>query len=293
MDRGVSGSRAAEALAKALRLAQDRDDRPLFDLLTRGSGLPGVRANAALAATFAEACVAIGRAADPLATRLATLDADRAPGGSALEFLPVCGVTALGLRGAKDGSVRARVLATLHDCAEDLRWRVREAAIDALARIGEADADALVDAVATWTDGFFQAAAVLRALAQSRWLSHVTGADAALARLDEAFALARGAERASERYPGYKALVEALGIAPGAVAARFGPRAFDLLVRWADVKEPMLREAIEANLGGRLASRYAEDVRRVREALAASAPTRRDPRTYVGPTRGRGRKRRR
>jgi hypothetical protein len=64
-----------------------------------------------------------------------------------------------------------------------------------------------------------------------------------------------------------------------------------MLVRWSATKEPFLREAIEKNLtGSKLAGRFAPELARVRAALEATAPVRRDPTTYVGPTRGRGRK---
>ena len=88
-----------------------------------------------------------------------------------------------------------------------------------------------------------------------------------------------------------KALVEALGATPAAVAARFGVPVFDMLVRWSATKEPFLREAIEKNIAGsKLTGRLSSELARVRAALGETAPVRRDPTTYVGPTRGRGRK---
>jgi hypothetical protein len=140
--------------------------------------------------------------------------------------------------------------------------------------------------------GFFPATAVLLALARSEWLSRLDEPALALARLEQAFELARNAERSAERYPGYKALLVALGTCPAVLAARFGPPAFDVLVRMGDVKEPMVREAIAKNLENKsLTRRFATDVMRVRRALEASAPVARDPRSYVGPTRRRGRRR--
>ena len=95
-----------------------------------------------------------------------------------------------------------------------------------------------------------------------------------------------------ERYPGYKALIDALSMAPGKLAGRFGVEIFDMLVRWCNVKEPLLREAIEKNLtGSRLIGRHNVEIDRVRAALTASLPKVRNPDHYVGPTRGRGRKR--
>jgi hypothetical protein len=187
-----------------------------------------------------------------------------------------------------------RALATLHECAGDLRFRVRECVAQALARIGEARGDALVHDLASWMDGFFHAAAVLQALSDAAWLAKIPTHTAVVERMDEAFALVKEATRASERYPGYKAVVDVLGVTPAAAAARFGVPIFDMLAGWSTVKEPMLREAIEKNLtGAKLAGRFAPEIARVRAALEATAPVRRDPRTDVGPTRGRGRKGRR
>jgi hypothetical protein len=110
--------------------------------------------------------------------------------------------------------------------------------------------------------------------------------------MDEAFALAEEANRAVERYPGYKALLDALGSAPGALAMRFGVIVFDMLVRWAKTKHPLLREIVSKNLkSSALSGRYASEIVRVRAALENSAAPPRNPDHYVGPTRGRGKKR--
>jgi hypothetical protein len=284
---------ARERLARSLDAAIGRRPDELYALLARGSRLPGARPNLELADHFAAACVARGRSADDLVESLATLDADRAPGATELEFLPMCGVVALGARGAADPSSVPRVLRVLEAASEDLRWRVRDAVPPALARVGAVRGEELLEEIEPWMSGFFSAAAVLVAAARTEWLSRVERAEVLVARLERAFELARDADRSTERYPGYKALVVALGESPGVVAARFGEPVFDLLVRMSAIKEPMLRDAIAKNLGGqRLARRFADQVGRVQRALDATAPKARDPRSEVGPTRGRGRKRR-
>jgi hypothetical protein len=271
-----------------------RDTRALRDLLARGSGLPGPRINQALVDAFAEESRSRGAAADRLLVELASLDAFVAPGATPLEMLPVCGVAGAAARAAQDDAALERGLALLHDRADDLRFRVRDAVALGLARIGARRGAALADAVASWMDGFFHAAAVVRALADPAWLAALPKPEAAVARLDEAFELAHGAQRSAARYPGHKALVEALSASPRTLAERFGVPVFDLLERWAQVKDPVLREVVEKNLGGaRLAGRHAAEVARVRAALARTAPPRRDPRTDVGPTRGRGKRRQR
>jgi hypothetical protein len=288
---GRGEEQATDALGRALDAAIAGRAQALEDLLARGSGLPGKRANAPLAGAFAAACRSRGAAADGVALALARKSATAAPGGTALEFLPVCGVLAIGERAAADAKARGAMVAELHAHADDLRFRVRDAVVDALARAGEATGDALVAEVASWMDGYFHAAAVVRALAHDAWLPKLHDVNVVVARLDEAFALARDAPRAAARYPGHKALVEALETAPGLVAARFGVPVFDMLVRWSTVQEPALRRAIEQSVRvGNLAGRFAPEVARVRAALEESEPPPRNPDHYVGPTRGRGRK---
>jgi len=285
---------AVDPLGRVFDAAIAGDERPLFAFLARHSGLPGPKANATIVLAFASHAATRGKRADALVRRMATLDPDRAPGGTELEILPMCGVAAIAARAASDPKVVKVSLDMLEASAEDLRFRVRDEVPKALSRIGAVRGEPLVAELAGWMDGFFQAAAVLLAATDNSFLSTIHSPDALVDRMEEAFQLLRGAERAAERYPGYKALVDAMTTTPGVFAARFGAPVFDRLVAWSTVKEPMLREAIAASVRGtRLAKRFAPEVARVTKALAASAPVRRDPLTDVGPTRRRGKKRQR
>ena len=288
----ASSTSTSDPLGRAFDGAIGGDTRPLYAFLARHSGLPGVRANGTMVLAFASHAATRGKRADALIRTMATLDADRAPGGTELEFLPMCGVAAIGARAASDPKAVPQALEYLETAAEDLRFRVRDEVPKALARLGAVRGEALVVDVAGWTDGFFQSAAVLNAATDNGWLSTIHDYEPLLARLEEAFQLANNADRAAERYPGYKSLVDALSVSPGVFAARFGVPVFDQLVRWSTVKEPKLRDAITKSMSGtRLSKRFAADVARVHKALEASAPGRRDPLTYVGPTRRRGQKR--
>jgi hypothetical protein len=281
----------SEALSKALDEAVAGDARALYELLARVGGLPGPRANAGVVLAFSNECAARGKRADALVVKMATLDVDAAPGASKYEIVPMCGVAALGARAASDPTAM-RALATLHDCAEDLRFRVRDEVADALARIGEVRGEPLVHDLASWMDGYFHAAAVLRAIADARWLTKIRAAGAVVERLDEGFELAKNAPRAVSRYPGFKALIDVLGTAPVEAAARFGVPVFEMLARWGGNKDPALREIVTKVLASpKLTGRFAEEVTKARGALTATEAPRRDPRTYVGPTRGRGAKR--
>jgi hypothetical protein len=236
----------------------------------------------------------MGSRADTVALAMTRLSADEAPGATAYEFLPVCGIHALGLRAAADPSVRAAFLRELHARADDLRFRVRDAVVESLAKVGEAAGDALLADVASWMDGYFHAAAVLRALGHDTWQGSLHDATAVVARLDEAFLLAREAPRAAARWPGHKALIETLAEAPARVAARFGVPVFDMLVRWSTTKDPVLREGIAAILRSRkLASRFGPDMARLDAALKATTPAPRNHDHDFGPSRDRSKNRRR
>jgi hypothetical protein len=277
------------ALAEAVGGRRQR----LFDLLARGSRLPGPRINEDLAEAFAVACRSAGVRADAVALAMARLSADEAPGATPLEFLPVCGLRALGARAAADAGVRGAMMAELHAHADDLRFRVRDAVVEGLARVGAASGERTVDDVASWMDGYFHAAAVLRALSADGWLSAVHDADPVTARLEEAFVLVRDAPRAAARWPGHKALLDALGEAPVAFAARLGVPVFDLLARWAAVRDPAIQAALAKVLGAkRLAGRFGVEVERVRAAEHAARPAPRNPDHDVGPTRDRSKSRR-
>jgi hypothetical protein len=281
-----------EALIAAFVEALAGKDARLFQQLENLSGLPGTRMNLPLAHAFATECMHRGKTADALAFRMAELHPDIAPGGSPKEMLPACGVLAVGARASEDPKIRKRALTLLHDAAEDLRFRVREVVPLALAKMGAAMGDSLVHETASWMDGFFQATAVILAMADPQWLPAIDDAGAALDRLDEAYLLARNAPRAASRYPGRKALVDALAIAPAALATRFGVPVFDVLARWSDTEMPELRAAIETTLkNGKVAGRYKDEVERVRHALDASVPPPRDPTILRQGMRGRGKKR--
>jgi hypothetical protein len=284
----------SDPLARALDEAIAGRRATLFDLLARGSRLPGPRANGPLADSFAQACRSRGAAADPTALAMARLSADEAPGATPLEFLPLCGVLAIANRAAADETARAPFLTELHAHADDLRFRVRDAVVDGLARIGGVTGDALLDEVVPWMDGYFHAAAVVRALTQDAWLTKLHDAEGTIRRLDEAFELARNAPRAAARYPGHKALLEALQAVLPRVAVRFGVPVFDMWSRWGAVSDPALRELVGAALAdSKLAGRFRSELDRVRQAIGASEPPPRNPDHDFGPSRDRSGARRR
>ncbi len=179
----------------------------------------------------------------------------------------------------------------LQKMAEDPRRLVRAGVVTALRRVAHGSADALVEDLHAWTDGYLQAAVAIEAIADRSVLDQVSSATGVLARLSEAFALVEAAPRAHQRTQGYRDVLRALSEAPSAMMSRFGQATSLWLEEHAKVEAPDLREAISK--AAALARKHGHRTDHVEDALDRSAPPRRDPLTYVGPTRGRGKKARR
>ena len=135
-----------------LRSKSQLDD--LRELLQKNSGLPGPRANLELMYSFARSVGGM-HLSDwqwDFIVEMASTSIANAPNNSRKEFLPVCGLTALGAQyGQGLPRPRKRVaIAALKKAASDHRWRVREASAMGLQLIGEADTSLLRELVSGW-----------------------------------------------------------------------------------------------------------------------------------------------
>jgi hypothetical protein len=141
-----------------LRALDDWDD-----YLMQESGLPGPRGNLELAQAAADE----GRREQ--FEHWLTYDAKRAPVNSPEEFLAFCGVVGLGKLLAEG---QTRFWPKLRRCASDPRWRTREGVAMALQRLGDADMEALLTAMADWSKGnLLEKRATAAALCEPRLLS--------------------------------------------------------------------------------------------------------------------------
>ena len=144
--------------------------------LLEESRLPGPRANLELAEAVAEE-----GDLDRFRRYLAYGDGV-APYGSALEFLPVCGVIGLG-RVLSEG--RLDMLEDLRSYASDPRWRVREGVAMALQRFGDKDMDGLLQEMEKWSQGNpLERRAAAAALCEPRLLKKTEYAQRVLELLD-------------------------------------------------------------------------------------------------------------
>ena len=266
---------------------------PLMRLLRRHSGLPGPRPNLPVATAVAARIAEHGETANALVADLCNTD-DRVRPGGPDDFFPICGAMAHAAR-FRLGIAPDRALDALRQLAEDRRHLVRGGVIAALRQMAcdkDDQADRVVRALAAWMDGYLPAAVAIETIAHRSVLDRIHAAEAdTVMRLEEGFFLAENAPRADERSQGYRELVGALSNAPVAIMSRFGDRTAAWLEGRAKTKVPELRRAIEAvSAKARDAGHGSARVAEIEAALSASAPERRDPLTYVGTTRQRGRK---
>ncbi len=268
------------------------DTEPLETLLTRFSKLPGERPNMELARSFSELVSSREREGMLLAEFFASMDEDAAPGATAREYLPMLGVLTLGLLGAKHEGCREVVLKDLETLAEDFRFRVREAVPEALAEIGRVRKAALIEEVIPWCDGYFQTAAVLRALTDPKWLHEIHDGEPVVELLRGAFLLLKKSTRAMLRYPGYKALVETLGRSLVRLAVRFGDPVVQEINAWAtQTSDPDLRALVaRVTSSPKLKQRFAGSLDQITGSLEISKTPPRDPTLIRQGTRGRGKR---
>jgi len=146
-----------EAYRETLRTLRDWDQ-----FLMQESGLPGPRGNLELMQAVADEGT-LG-----LFQRYLAYTPDRASTNSPEGFLAMCGVVGLGRLLAEGDRDQ---LAVLRVCANDPRWRVREAVAMALQRWGDADMSALLKAMNEWVNGtLLERRAVAAALCEPRLL---------------------------------------------------------------------------------------------------------------------------
>ena len=237
-------------LAAALSAASDREA-----FLLAGSNLPGPRANLEL----------LDAAGDMLsreeALALAALSPHAAPGGTAREFLPCCGLAAVG-RLVAEGDPSP--LPVLRAAAGDERWRVRESVAIALQRWGDADVLAMAAEVAGWASGSpFEARAAVAAICEPRLLRTAPAVQAAVRILDAATDRLVAIPRPRGE-PG-RVLGLALGYAWSVAVAASPPAALPAFERWSASDDPDVVRVVRLNLSkARFAKAAPDAVERLR-----------------------------
>jgi hypothetical protein len=248
-------------------------------LLQQNSGLPGPRGNLELAHSFA-AAVAGMRLEDwqwDFIMEMAATSISKAPVNTPKEFLPFCGLLALGaLYG--EGLPRPRrraALAALKTAASDRRWRTREAVAQGLQLIGEKDLPALREIITDWLpkSSLLEKRAIAAALAHPPILKD---ADFALFSLDTARAILAAVSRLDEKSrkdESFKILRQGLGYALSVFVQHSPAVGFALMRKSAAIQDPDMAWILRENLKKkRLTDKFSSEVEKVSQILEEVSP---------------------
>jgi hypothetical protein len=243
-------------------------------LLEENSGLPGPRANLELMYSFARS-VADMRVEDwqwDFLVEMANTSVANGPVNSSREFLPVCGLAALGaLYG--NGLPRSRrraALSTLHACATDPRWRVREGVAMALQLIGESDAAALRDIVIDWLPepSPLLMRAIAAGLAHPPLLSDEEFCAFCLETARTILSWVSRAEPAARKDDSFRVLRQGMGYALSVFVAHSAGAGFALMRKFAALRDKDIAWIIRENLKKkRLLDKFPAEVRQVEVIL--------------------------
>jgi len=225
-------SKSDEYRAK-LRALDDWDS-----YLLKESGLPGPRANLALAQVVAD------EGNLRLYRRWIACTADKAPVNSPREFLAFCGAVGLGRLLAEGDTSQLKALRGL---ASDPRWRIREAVAMALQRLGDENMEQLIAAMREWSKGTaLEQRAAAAGICEPRLLGQAKNARAALQILD---AITAGVERADDRRSeGFLALRKTLGYCWSVAVAALPDEGKGFMEKWLSATDKDLRWIMQENL---------------------------------------------
>jgi hypothetical protein len=251
-----------------LRSKSQLDD--LRELLQKNSGLPGPRANLELMYSFARSVGGM-HLSDwqwEFIMEMASTTISKAPLNSRKEFIPVCGLAALGAQYGQ-GLPRPRrrmALAALRKAASDHRWRVREAVAMGLQLVGEADLTLLREIVADW----LPESSLLEKRAIAAGLAHpplLKDEQFALFALETARALAASVTRLDPKGrqdEGFKILRQGLGYALSVFVHHCPVEGFTLLRKLAALRDRDMAWIIRENVKKkRLTDSFPKEVEQV------------------------------
>ncbi len=260
--------------AFGILLAQRSQRQALLSLLEKNSGLPGPRANLELMYSFAKAVssVKLQEWQWEMIVGMASVSPAKAPANTPKEYLPVCGIAALGASFAA-GLPRPRrraALAAIRRAASDPRWRTREAAAIALQLIGEQDREALRGIIDQWMPdaSLLEKRAIIAGLAHPPILGDREFSLFCLEVSRTIIASLRQLDARARRREEFRVLRQGLGYALSVLVQKRPEEGFALLRELAAWKDPDIRWIVRENLKKkRLSATYPEEVRQLSSLL--------------------------
>lgn len=206
--------------------------------LLRESGLPGPRGNIELA----QAAALEGD--ETHFNSWLSWSAELAPANTPQEFLAFCGVLGLGELLAAG---RLDLFERLRMCANDPRWRTREAVAMALQKLGRRDMQTLLSEMKRWSRGsYLEKRAAAAALCEPDLLKIPGDAEQVLELLNEVTASIQ--EASDRKDQDFLTLRQGLGYCWSVAVAAHPESGKPLLERWIDSRDPDIRWIMKQNL---------------------------------------------
>jgi hypothetical protein len=246
-------------------------------LLMKNSGLPGPRGNLELAHSFASSVAGMHLEEwhwDFL-MEMASTSASKAPVNSPKEFLPFCGVLALGAlyAGGLPRPRRRAALAALKEAASDRRWRVRESCAQGLQLVGEKNPVALREILDGWLpeSSLLEKRAIMAALAHPPLLGDAEFALYSLETSRTILASVSRIDAKTRKDEAFKILRQGLGYALSVFVAKSPGEGFALLRKFAAIRDSDMAWIIRENLKKkRIADAFPKEVQQVSLILEES-----------------------
>lgn len=243
--------------------------KEIEDFLSMNSNLPGPRGNLTLAFRFADCFEKENISKDLLDLLIEWLNitAEEAPTNNPREYLPFCGILALGAHYYyAHEEIKSLILNHLKRAMNDRRWRIREGAAMGLQRIAEKDFNTIKNFFSMWYDdsNYLEKRAFIATLAHPPILKNKEIARFSLEMSENILNDILSSDKASRRSEDFIVLSKGLQYALSVFIADLPEEGFDLLKKYAGLSDPGLNKIIKVNLGkSRLTKKYAQKVEEV------------------------------
>ncbi len=248
------------------------NEEKIMEYLISNSNLPGPRGNLELAEAFAEV-VEIYSVMHPreiwgLASRLADISSNEAPVNNPKEFLPFCGVVAIGAIGSVRATFYRKAFTFLRKLANDPRWRTREAVAMGIQKLVAKQSKNTLKGLESWIEknDWLAMRAVAAGVAEPALLRDQPTAIGALELHKRIFAqILAIRERKSDEF---KTLRQALGYSLSVVVCAIPKEGFEYMQQLIDSQEADMLWVIKENLKkNRLIKNFPDEVAATKKLL--------------------------
>lgn len=263
-----------EAITKInILLSENINYKDIEEILCDYSNLPGPRGNLTLAYKFADYFKRedISDEFVNILFEWAELSLEDAPINTPQEYLPYCAVVALGThyKFAKN-ETKERISTQLRISANDKRWRTREGVAMGLQQLAEIDFNPVRVLFSIWMKdaNYLEKRAIIATLAHPPILKDYDIARYSLDISDRILNDVFEMDIKDTKEEEFKVLSKGLQYAISVFVAHMPDDGFELLMKFAGMKNKELKKIIKSNLGkARIAKKFPEKVQTVSKVL--------------------------